>query len=318
MALVICCPCGNPLEFEQLDLVLSLTCPRCRKELELELEDEEIGRRRAVLTVTSGPHWVGEQFLVPVGVELRLGQRGGNWIAFDHDDVADVHCRLRLSPQGELAIEDQASATGTWIGHQRIARGRVSPGQSFRIGPFSLRFSFLSTDGSTLISTAPAYADSSGRLPTMHVVTHAATPVSWITTNRFPLCRWMLLVCAGLLGLYHAFALHAGDAAGGWSRPLVIGAAIALLTICSCRSVRLDQPGLRFVPLVLLVGLAVVDLVWAMPAPAIAYLLLAAGLGMLVIVPPPPAMAVLGASVGATSLLMMAIIALTRVASALA
>src|SRR5262245_47695198 len=117
MAQTICCPCGSPIDCDNLELVITVECPRCRKELNLELQadNNSPAGRRAMLTVMEGPYWVGEQFVLPVGEVLRIGQGTGNWLSLESTSVSDIHCRLQLTPQGAVIVEDHASHSGVWF-----------------------------------------------------------------------------------------------------------------------------------------------------------------------------------------------------------
>jgi pSer/pThr/pTyr-binding forkhead associated (FHA) protein len=295
MALVICCPCGNPIDFEHLELVVTLTCPHCKRELDLELDNGPADRRRAVLTVMEGPHWVGERFLMPVGADLGIGQAGGNWIALEDETVSSMHCRLRLQEDGSVVVEDRQSKTGTWIGNQRIARGKLAAKQSLRVGRFRLRLDYQAIDGSTIVAApTSAVADSSGLLPTMATVRRRRTATTWLVTNRFRVARWLLMGAAWALALYHAVTFHAATAFG-WRWPVAIAAGVLIGAVLalSGRRVTLAHAHFRFVPLALLVALAVVDLTMAFTAAAVASLAVAASLSLLIIQPPTAPLGVL-------------------------
>ena len=114
MALLVSCPCGNPLDCDHLELVVALSCPKCERELTIEAEDDNGRSYHAVLTVVEGPYWVGEQFVMPLGEDLTLGKGQGNWLSLESDVLAEKHCRLRFSPPGGVEIEDLSTESGTW------------------------------------------------------------------------------------------------------------------------------------------------------------------------------------------------------------
>src|SRR5688572_24255562 len=130
MAYVVCCPCGNPLDCENLDIVVTLACPRCEKEMEIELDGARGQRVRGVLTVMEGPMWVGQRFVIPIGPDLKMGKADDNWLALDGDEVSDHHCQIRLTPQGEVILRDLESNNGTWVGPVRVAQGKLTSGSS--------------------------------------------------------------------------------------------------------------------------------------------------------------------------------------------
>ncbi len=176
MSFVVCCPCGNPLERDDVDLVVALDCPHCKRELTLEFEDAEKRRLRAVVTVMEGPHWVGERFIAPVGERLSIGRALGSWLSLDGDGVSDIHCELRLSKRGSLVIEDCGSEGGTWVGKQRISRGRLADKHSFRVGEFRLRVDFQGDDGASAAADDTPFADQTRDLPEMEAVIEEETP----------------------------------------------------------------------------------------------------------------------------------------------
>jgi hypothetical protein len=309
MALVICCPCGNPIDFEHLELVVTLTCPHCKRELDLELENGPVNRRRAVLTVMAGPHWVGERFLMPVGVDLSVGQASGNWISLEDDAVAQIHCRLRLQQDGSVIVEDRQSPTGTWIGNQRIARGKLAPKQSLRIGNFRLRLDYQAVDGSTIVAApTSSVSDTSGLLPTMAKVRPRNTPANWLITNRFPFCRTLMLVAAWTLGVYHALALHNAQSMG-WRWPVAIagGLVIVGLFVIAGRQVALAHRQFRFAPLGLFALLAILDLAWGALLPAVVSIGFAACLSIMIIQTPGAALATVGGLTGVLAAIVLAI-----------
>ena len=305
MAIIVCCPCGNPLDCDNLDLVITVTCPQCRRELTLELEGVTAGRR-ALLTVMEGPHWVGERFVVPVGVDLSIGQTGGNWLSLDSDKVSPVHCRIQLGADGSVIVEDRQSTSGTWIGDLRIARGKLPPKGSLRVGEFRLRLDYESADGTTIVAATPGSAnDQSGILPTMTRVRGRRTPGAWAVSNRFKLSRWMLMLFAWLAGAFHGIELIR---ANGWLRwqGLVAGVVILAAISMSGRRVTLSHKHFKYASLLLLIVLALVDLNWGLPVGAISCLGMAACVLMLVLRTPSELTALGAALLGTFALCVLA------------
>src|ERR1043166_7298502 len=201
MAVVICCPCGTPIDFEHLDVVVSLTCPQCKRELSLEIEDGTAQRRRAVLTVVDGPHWIGERFLVPASLDLQIGQALNNWISLDDEEISPVHCRLKLQNDGTLIVEDRGSKSGTWVGQQKISKVRLAAKQSFRIGPFRMRFEHDRIDGGSTIVESQTEEDLSGLLPVMQRVGGKSSKLKRLVSRRYQIARGVLVATAGVSGV---------------------------------------------------------------------------------------------------------------------
>jgi len=317
MALVVCCPCGNPIDFEHIELIVTLTCPQCKRELDLELESGPVDRRRAVLTVMEGPHWVGERFLVPIGVDLQIGQSGGNWISLDDDTVSAIHCRLKLLQDGSVVVEDRQSKTGTWIGNQRIARGKLAPRQSIRVGKFRMRLDYQAVDGSTIITSPPETAtDSSGLLPAMASVHAKLTAAGWMITNRFRFCRWVMGIAAWTMGICHAVGFHSSPAlVWRWPVAIVGGLFVVVLLTLAGRRVTLAHTYYKYAPIALLVVLTILDLIWSLTMPAVASLGLAACLSLLIIATPRPAIAVVGGCTGLLAIITLAVAAIRSLMS---
>jgi hypothetical protein len=307
MAISICCPCGRPLDCDNLDLIVTLTCPRCRQELSVELGENAAQRKLALLTIMDGPHWIGEQFVVPIDVDLSIGKASGNWLALDGEGVADRHCALRLFSSGALVVEDRKSPTGTWVGNQRIAKGRLAPRQSFRVGPFRLRLDYQSSDGTTVAAATVAVADASGLLPTMVSVTTRKTPLQGFLKHRYRIVRAMLLTFALVVGLLHVLGLH-GKAVDPWPwhKATIAGLLVAGGVLMSSRRVALAHRQLKFVSLGVLVLLAILDLLWALPAISIGALGLAACVSVLCLVEnPSAAFATFAAATGSLSVILV-------------
>jgi len=317
VAVVVCCPCGNPLDCEHIELVVTLSCPHCNRELTLELEDRSNRCSRALLTVMEGPFWVGEQFLLPVGEDLLIGRSSGNWLSIDSDALSDVHCRLQLSREGSLIVEDRNSATGTWIDAKRIASGRLRHSGSFRAGDFRFRLDLRVADGTTITN---ALALSAGPAPMQVVGRVQKTPsrFRWLVTNRYKVARAMLLAFACLAGAYHLVGVpRVSHSDTPWLWASLSGAVVAGSMILCSRRLAMGQHVVSYLTLSALVVLAIVDLIWGLPVAAIAGLALAGGLTLLVMRVPSGSQAILGAIVGAGALLTL-FIGCCAAASALA
>jgi len=311
MALNICCACGFPLECDNLELVVTLSCPQCGRELPIELEVSPTKRYNAILTVTAGPYWIGEQFALPIGVTLAIGKAGGNWLSLESDELSDVHCRLALAPEGHLILEDKASQTGTWVGDQRIVRGKLQRGHSFRVGEFRFRFEFISPEGTTVVAApvGPVEQSDTDMLPEMKRVHQTGSPITWIVRNRFMIARAFITLAAWLLGVFHACEL-ADVNAGPWPWYWAVAGGCGIIAGLSVagRRVALTHRHFKYVALGLLVLLALFDVTSGYAEPAIAALMLAACLTLLVMRVPTAMPAIASCIVGGLSMFLLLIV----------
>ncbi len=301
MSLVVCCSCGSPLECDDVELVVTLACPHCERELTLEFSDSSKTRRRAVLTVMEGPHWVGERFLVPVGVPLHVGAAQGNWLSLDGDNVSDRHCELRLTERGSLVVEDQGSEAGTWLGKVRIKSGRLEDRQSITVGEFRLRVDFQSIDGAGA-PVAPAMVDDiATALPELAKVRADETAGTWMARNRFNVSRWFLTVFAWLTGAYHwSYLTMVEDWA--WYRAGIAGVAVFIVLADLGRRVALIHPYMNYVSLAVLLGLTILDITWNMQLAAVATFVLIVSLALLALRPPGFRQAIVGVLMGVAAI----------------
>ncbi|QOJ03425.1 MAG: FHA domain-containing protein [Planctomycetia bacterium] len=305
MAQTICCPCGTPIDCDHVELVITATCPRCDRELPLEL-DHSFGARRAMLTIMEGPHWVGEQFIMPVGAALSIGRASGNWLCLDAADIADTHCRLTLAASGAVIVEDLNSPAGTWIGPQRIVRGHLAPTGSLRVGPFRFRFDIQTPEGRIVAPDGRDQSDSELSLPTMASVKRKNSPAQWAARNRFILARWIILTLASIGGADFTLHLRARPPAPwNWNKALIAGALVWLITSFAGRHVTLIHNYLKYASLGLTVALALVGLSFGAGAFATASLCAAAGLVVLIMREPQPWLAFGGALIGAFGLIVL-------------
>lgn len=307
MALVICCPCGEPLECDNLDLVVTLSCPKCSREVTLEFDDEHRRRCRAVLTIMEGPHWIGERFVIPVGIALKIGSEMGNWISLEDDKIDKTHCEVRLTPQGSTVIEDAGSIAGTWIGGQRITRGKLADKQSFRIGDFRLRLDYELNDGSARASAPAAMVDASMPLPNLQNVIKNETAVHWLTTHRYHVARAIITAFAWLTGIYHCCNLYL-DRQWPWYWACAMGLGMLILLADLGRRVALVHPYMNYVSVGILTIFGIVDASMSMPYPAIASFLIAGSMAVLTFRIPTAGQSVAAIGLGSGSALMMGIV----------
>jgi FHA domain-containing protein len=312
MGLAVQCACGNALEGENLDLVVTLSCPHCRRELTLELDDVTGTSKRPVLTVVRGPYWVGTQFVVPVGVDLSIGRGSSNWIVLEDPSISEVHCRVRLLPDSGLVLEDQKSATGTWVGPKRVSRGKLISSQPFRLGNFSFRLDLLPID----TTTAPQQPlDLRDDTPSVRFDVTRPEPAlfRWFIRNRFQVSRLLILIGAWTMGVYHALAWLPGSKGWGhWSRLVLGAAAITGAMLASGSRVSLAHRQFKYASLAVLVLLAIIDSVFQFHSAAIAALCLAACLTILVMRVPTGVLAMLSVAVGTAGLIVVLVATIVR------
>lgn len=284
MAILICCPCGLPLDCENIDLVIDVKCPRCKRQLDLEFEDGSGARRRAVLTIMDGPIWRGEQFVMPIGQQLTIGTGTDGWLSLEDDAISERHCRLRLATSGYAVIEDLDTASGTWIDHARIAKGKLFPTQSFRIGSFRFRLDLRSTLGqeqpAVSVSDTGAVAISPDR--TFERLRHVTSPLGVLVQQRYVYARHALTIFAWVSGAYHAlFLRYAADPPwqGYWA--VIAAAIIVAVLLASTRRVALVHKYAKYAGVASLLLLSLVDLAqWNLHAAAIPSLVLAAAVSL--------------------------------------
>lgn len=315
MAILVCCPCGNPLDYDNLEIVLTLTCPKCGDEISLEVEDAQGARLRAVLTIMEGPHWVGEQFVIPLQSPLMIGSGTDNWLSLEGDKVAPSHCRLQLSPDGRVVVDDLGSAVGTWIGALRIAKGRLKPGESLTIGEYRFRLDLREALGGAEVS-APVPAGRTARpLPDLHSIVGVDGVMLQLVRNRFNVARHLIWAFAWLSGSFHAaFMRTLSQPPWDWYGCAIAGLIPLAALLASGRRVTLAHRYYKYLAIAVLLVLAILDAAWLeRPLPPVAALLLAAALPLLIIRTPSPTRAVFAVILGAASLIVMLALALTRV-----
>lgn len=311
MALTVCCPCGTPLDCERVDLLVHATCPACGRALQLELDDGLRGRNRAILTVMEGPFWVGEQFVMPIGQDLFIGKGEGNWLALESDEIADRHCRIKVTPRGVVQIEDIESEAGTWIGSLRIARGKLRPAESFKIGEYRLRLDFQAAIGGEIVSKKLLDEDESSVLPSLRAVETSKSVIGRLVANRFVIAREMIIHFSWLTAAYHLFSLRAAPQSWQWYEALMPAVVILVALNAAGRKVALVHHYFKFAVVGVLIAIGIADVVvWRDPLPAIGALVFAASLPLLTVETPSPGRAASGVILAVLTIGYSAVIAL--------
>jgi hypothetical protein len=284
MAEIIHCPCGQAIEFSRTDVLETIDCPVCRRELVLDLQSDG-QRRRAFLTVVAGPDRVGEQIIVPVGHDLRIGSAHGAWLYLLHDSVAPHHCSLMLDPTGQLvAFSPQATPDGPAnVNQYRIA---IRPGQLVRIGDFHLRFAIGAIEQPRAM-TAPAAAAPPPPPPTPILKDLSSVdPVSrFLIRHRFRLARIALFCVAVLLAVFHGFHLAYRDEIP-WYYALAACAAIFGGLVALSRTIGLTRRAWNLAVILIVLLAAAVESYLGQIGLMVGLLILTAGLILAVERPP--------------------------------
>lgn len=311
MALLVCCPCGNPLDCDHLELVVALSCPKCERELTIEAEDENERSYHAVLTVMDGPYWIGEQFVMPLGEDLTLGKGQGNWLSLESDVLAETHCRLRFSPPGGVEIEDLSTESGTWVGKSSVVKSHLKPDQAFTIGEYRFKLGFQDAIDNESVSRPTAALARPARLPALSRTGTEVSRADWLIINRFQISRWCVLSFAWIAAVYHFCDLQLStDHALRGYEAFLVGLAILGALYYSGRHVTLAHRYLKFLSLAVLVGLAIADIIGARPLPAICALVLASILPLFTTLVPSRVLAVFAILLGLGSTVVLTILAL--------
>lgn len=314
MALVIVCPCGLPLDCENIDLVITASCPRCKRELSLDVESGNAKTRRAVLTLMDGPIWRGEQFVMPVGQQLTIGTGTETWLSLEGEGIEPQHCRLRVSGNGYVVIEDLDTPDGTWIENARIAKGKLLPAHSFRIGEYRFRLDFRSSLGpSRPTSVGGDEIDNPIPASTVFDRWHKEhSPAAALVQQRFGFARIVLTIYAWLAGVYHFLYLHQ-QAEPRWEGYLALIAGVIIVTalLLTTRLVALVHRHAKYAGILALLVLAVFDLAnLRLNVPAIPSIVLAAAMALGITRTPGPVGVVTAAFFAVGAVGMMAIVLL--------
>lgn len=86
--------------------------------------------------------------LVP-GTLKTIGRAPGVDFVVDAALVSRVHCRLTLSEQNELLLEDLGSTNGTFLNGQKVGRAVLSVGDKLTVGRVEFVVNVESSDKST-------------------------------------------------------------------------------------------------------------------------------------------------------------------------
>jgi pSer/pThr/pTyr-binding forkhead associated (FHA) protein len=73
-------------------------------------------------------------FRVRPGHPRTLGRAVRTDFIVDAPLVSRCHCRLQLTGDGQLEVEDLESTNGTFVNGRRVERASLAPGDTLRIG----------------------------------------------------------------------------------------------------------------------------------------------------------------------------------------
>ena len=77
-------------------------------------------------------------FRVVPGAIKTVGRAVRSDFILDAAMVSRVHCRLVVSPKGDLEVEDLASTNGTFVNDRRVQKAELKTGDRLRIGRVEL------------------------------------------------------------------------------------------------------------------------------------------------------------------------------------
>ena len=84
------------------------------------------------ITVTHGPD-AGKKLQLVEGQDFTVGASPDDSLHLDDPKTLDGHCSIRVV-DGSVVLENKTASAGTWVGDKKIARARIKPGLTFRIG----------------------------------------------------------------------------------------------------------------------------------------------------------------------------------------
>lgn len=316
MATLIPCPCGNSVQCANLDLVVSLPCPSCGRELEVEFVDAQRRRQRLLLVQSDGPRMTAPQFILPINDELLIGSNGQRWMLLPDAQVAGVHCRLRADAAGTVRLEDFNTPAGTWVDDARVVRGELRPGQQLRIGGYAFCLQVEDVEQARVERNTARrerqQAAANPPPPQRIVATSGAART--LTARRFALSRLLTVVFGWVAALYHygqfgeAMPMEAAYVA---ALCIVGGVAFSLIA----QRMSLARPGWNLAAAIVPGFLGIVDTALIQPAPTVAAAAVCwFNLTMCQRHAPPPRQAVAASVIAAITTLVLAVVTVMTLA----
>lgn len=80
-------------------------------------------------------------FRLMPGAVKTLGRSTGADFVLDAGMVSRFHCRLTVSPVGQIEIQDLDSTNGTFVNDKRVTQGSLNAGDRIRVGRAELLLS---------------------------------------------------------------------------------------------------------------------------------------------------------------------------------
>jgi pSer/pThr/pTyr-binding forkhead associated (FHA) protein len=77
-------------------------------------------------------------FRLSAGAIKTIGRATRADFVLDAALVSRFHCRLSVTPQDVLEVEDLKSTNGTWVNDRRVERLQLSAGDRLRVGRVEL------------------------------------------------------------------------------------------------------------------------------------------------------------------------------------
>jgi len=79
-----------------------------------------------------------QTFRMPPGEPKTMGRATGADFVIEAALVSRVHCRLEITPGGDLEVRDLKSRNGTFVNDERVEVARLKSGDRLRVGRIEL------------------------------------------------------------------------------------------------------------------------------------------------------------------------------------
>lgn len=301
------------MEAGGIDVVVSLRCPACEREMTLEYAGSEKERRRAILEVVEGPRFLGEQFVVPINEELVIGSAEGGWLRFQDGGLDAVHCWIKVDHHGAVMVGDLGSKTGTWIDQLRVVEGVLDPEQHLRLGYYRLRVRHA------MVGEAPPEEQKAdeGETPeavpliTMKSIEAEETPVHRLVALRFYLARNGLIILSWLGGMHHFLEMRQWPGQS-WIVAALSGIAYTFILSQFAQRIGLTEARTNLAALIVAGLAAVIDAGLFLWFAAAAAALVAGASAVLILKEPKPEHAIGATTLGAAGLAVLAVVTIQK------
>lgn len=119
----------------------------------------------------------GERLERTLSLPARLGRSPDNDLVLSSEGVSREHARLEWEDD-QVYLTDLRSRSGTLVGVERVQRAPLQPGDTFRIGPFTLTLEPLAAEGSLPAAVLPTEVEPAASTPP-GVEANAAIAIAW-------------------------------------------------------------------------------------------------------------------------------------------